>query len=665
MKKYILLCLLALIASIGCNKNDDIQSDIKPNLSQEIELEAENNTTTPIFEAGFENENDQTRTFIDESINVLWNADDEISIFYHDSFNRRYSFDGNTGDDRGSFSHSATTEAYNGSELTTNYAVYPYSKDTSIAGDGTISITLPAVQKYVPKSFGVGANAMVAITKDKDDLYLPFKNLCGYLKLKLYGDVTVKSIKLQGENKEPIAGPATITAEYGKAPSLTMGEKASSTITLDCGDGVTLGTTEESATEFWIVVPPTIFENGFNISVVEIDSGECFSMTTKTRSIERNSVLSMKAKASYVAEYTTPTSNTIWYTTTDGKAINNPTADFGSPIISNTYKNGRGAITFAEDITTIPNSAFEYESLTRVIMPNSITSIGSDAFYGCSSLTNITIPGRVTEIGSYAFSGCSSITSITIPSSVTEIGSYAFENCGGELTVNCNIPDASSSRGDYGKFYNSKFTKVTIGEGITKIGSYAFYGCSSITNINIPSSVTEIGEYAFYGCSSLACDITIPSGITKINDCTFYDCSNLTSITIPSSVTEISSYAFGGCGGELMVNCNIPDPNSSYSSDHGKFYNSKFTKVTISNGVTKLGSYAFFGCGSIISISIPSSVTEIGSYAFGYCSRITSISIGEGVTKIGSEAFIGCSSITSLNIPGSVTEIGGGGIRRL
>ena len=641
----------------GCDKNDDAQFVVEPNQSPESVQDIMSSESAPIFEAGFEDA--PTRTLIDENVKMLWSADDEISVFYHNTFNRRYRFDGETGDNSGTFSHEASSEINKGSELATNYAVYPYSKDTSIAADGTISIMLPAVQEYAQNSFGVGANTMVAVTESMDDYFLSFKNLCGYLKLKLYGDVIVKSIKLRGENNEPIAGAATITAEYGKTPTLTMDDDATSTITLDCGGGVKLGETEEMATEFWIVVPPTNFEKGFNISVEGVDGGECFSMTTKARSIERNTVLPMMAKASFVAEYTNPSPNAIWYTTTDGKAINNPNAKFGATIISNTYKDGRGVILFDNDITQIPYSAFSgNKKLSSITMPSSITEIGRYAFSGCSSTTSITIPESVTvidpfafegcggeltvncnipdmisfggfenakftkvtisegvtKIGRGAFSGCSSITSLTIPESVTEIGRGAFSGCSSITSI--TIPESVTTIGDYAFSNCSSITCITISEGVTKIGEGAFYDCSSITSISIPESVTEIGSYTFYGCSSLASDIVIPSGVTKINDYTFYGCGSITSITIPESVTEIGSYAFYGCGGELTVNCNIPDASSS---DHGAFYHANFTTVTIGEGVTKIGSYAFYACSSLMSIyCYPTTPPSLGSSVFSY-----------------------------------------------
>ena len=151
----------------------------------------------------------------------------------------------------------------------------------------------------------------------------------------------------------------------------------------------------------------------------------------------------------------------------------------------------------------------------------SVTTIGVNAFYGCSGLTSITIPSGVTSIGNGAFFNCSGLTSITIPRSVTSIGDNAFYGCSG-------------------------LTSITIPSGVTSIGNQTFHSCSGLTSIIIPSGVTSIGQYAFYGCSSLT-SIIIPSGVTSIKPNAFSFCSGLTSITIPSCVTSIGDNAFTNC----------------------------------------------------------------------------------------------------------------------
>ena len=126
---------------------------------------------------------------------------------------------------------------------------------------------------------------------------------------------------------------------------------------------------------------------------------------------------------------------------------------------------------------------------TSIVIPDSVISVGSGAFEGCSSLTSITMPDSVTSIGNSAFSGCSSLTSITIPDSVTSIGNGAFSGC-------------------------SRLTSITIPDSVTSIGNSAFWNCSSLTSINVPDSVTSIGKEAFSTCANLK-EFTCPSSFAK------------------------------------------------------------------------------------------------------------------------------------------------------
>ena len=187
------------------------------------------------------------------------------------------------------------------------------------------------------------------------------------------------------------------------------------------------------------------------------------------------------------------------------------------------------------------------ESVTYNGTTYSVTSIGNDAFYGCSGLTSVTIPNSVTSIDYEAFRDCSGLTSVTIPNSVTSIGNYAFEYC-------------------------NSLTSVTIPNSVTSIGVYAFRDCSSLTSATIPEGVTKIGDYTFDGCSSLT-SVTIPNSVTSIGSSAFSGCSGLTSISIPESVTYIGENAFKGCKlRNVLIKCATPPSISSNTFSNQTLY---------------------------------------------------------------------------------------------
>ena len=252
-------------------------------------------------------------------------------------------------------------------------------------------------------------------------------------------------------------------------------------------------------------------------------------------------------------------------------------------------KNGiSGAYTIKNGTVGVASYAFGWrDGLTSVTIPDSVTSIGLGAFYGCKRLTSVTIGDGVASIGDYAFYGCTGLTSVTIGYGVTSIGYHAFRGCTG-------------------------LTSVTMGSGVASIGWGAFYDCTGLTSVTIPNSVTSIGDNAFYRCSGLT-SVTIGSDVASIGSRAFYGCIGLTSVTIPDSVTSIGDLAFSGCTG--------------------------LTSVTIPDSVTSIGDSAFYGCTDLTSITIPDGVTSIGNYAFYGCKRLTSVTIGNGVTSIGEHAF--------------------------
>ena len=693
MKNILSIAFSLLILVSGCSQEEFVRNQDQP-------------SDCKIFTASFEQ--NESRTYIEEGNLLRWTAGDQISLFDGNALNRQYQFDGKTGDNGGTFSL-VDKPFGTGNDLNSHYAVYPYDKDITIKETGVITATMPAEQSYAENSFGLGANTMVAVTKNTDDTFLKFKNVGGYLKLQLYGDnVTIKSITLTGNNNEKLAGKATIIPVYNQNPIISMADDATKSITLNCGDGVIIASTAEAATTFWFVVPPTTFANGFEVTITDAQGNVITQSTSYEISVERNVIKPMEAFEVKKENVTTIPNYQIWYSTSDDN-IFTPSGNFGAQIVSNSYNDGKGVITFSSDVTKIESYAFSNSNLTSITLPNSITTIKSYAFGGCSSLTNIKIPNSVTTIGDHAFESCSSLTSITIPNSVTTIGERAFGYCssltniiipknvvniGNKLFTACNsltsiivedgnaiydsrencnaiietetntlisgckstiIPNTVTTIGKYAFLDCSSLKSITIPNSVTTIGAAAFYYCTSLESLTIPNSVKTIGSQAFESCSSLT-SVTIPNNVKTIERLSFAQCTSLANVTIPNGVTTIGEDAFSGCSSLI----NITIPNSVTAIEKRAFFSTSLANVTIPNNVTTIGERAFGHCSYLTSITIPNSVTTIGSYAFSNCNSLKNITIPNSITVIENYTFESCNSLTDITIPNTVTTIGMG-----
>ena len=400
----------------------------------------------------------------------------------------------------------------------------------------------------------------------------------------------------------------------------------------------------------------------------------------------------------------------------DGICYNLMDDGFKATVVAYATSKYSGNITIPESVT--------YEGNTY-----QVTSINGRAFYDCQSLSSVIIPSSVASIGDYAFLNCYRLNTITVknatPISINSNVFYTYKDAilvvpegsknayaAADTWKNFFITDKNVYKGVEidGICYDliDKATviqnttsacsgSITIPESVTYEGySYqvtaidyrAFYNCSGLTAITIPSSVTSIGSSAFYNCSGLTA-ITIPSSVTSIDSYAFEYCSKLTSIDIPSSVTSIGDYAFRGCSKLSTVTVENATP-ISISSD--VFSNRSNATLFVPNGckdayaaadfwkdfkyiIEKNSEAITFADATVkalcvenwdtngddeLSMEEAATVTSIGTVFKGN-SSITSFDELQYFTmlsSISSEAFCNCSSLTSVTIPNNVTSIG-------
>ena len=224
---------------------------------------------------------------------------------------------------------------------------------------------------------------------------------------------------------------------------------------------------------------------------------------------------------------------------------------------------GLTSITIPNSVTSIEDYAFRgCTGLTSITIPNSVTSIEDCAFSGCTGLTSINVASgnnyysdnngvlfnkKKTELIRYPEG--KSQTSYTIPNSVTSIGRYAFYGCTGLTSI--TIPNSVTSIGGSAFWYFTGLTSITIPNSVTSIGRYAFYGCTGLTSITIPNSVTSIGYRAFNGCTGLT-SITIPNSVTRIGDEAFWICTGLKDVYYTGSKDEWKAISVGSYNDNLL-----------------------------------------------------------------------------------------------------------------
>lgn len=280
-------------------------------------------------------------------------------------------------------------------------------------------------------------------------------------------------------------------------------------------------------------------------------------------------------------------------------------------------------ITFEDQIIPVVGiqdyAFYNCPELTKVIIPNSIATMGEHVFSRSTKLDIIEVDKDnnyfYSEDG-ILFSKSNEIVAVPlgksfenglyeVPTTITGIWNYAFDGC-------------------------TKISKIILPTSLEEIGHYAFGNCSNLEDINIPANITSLGNYAFYNCSKLATDFTFPKNIHEVPQGIFYNCYKLKNVKLHNSTTSIATEAFYGC--------------------------TSLTTISLPQSLTRISPKAFFGAG-LTSITIPGSIKTISSAAFA-STKLTSITINEGVQIIDQSAFSNITNpIQEVSFPESITNI--------
>ena len=453
MKKTLLWGAIASIFFVSCSKNEIVDS-----------IEPSGDFVALLAEA--------SRTELDNT-SVIWNAEDELTIFTKTEHNRQnkvktLSEDGRTA----TFGFVDYTGTSNGT-ISANYAVYPYDAQATLNGD-VISTVIASEQQYNAEKIDLSCALMAAKSESNSFAFVNAGALMRFnvSKSELIPDsYTLNSIKLSSAANN-IAGDVTIDlSAESRAVVASTGTKQ---ITLTAINQEI--TTEAKA--FYVALPAVSFADmDLTVTFTFADGEKSFALhafdllqgSIKTIAYQINDSddftgttpdSSEDFEGETPGEEPVPANNEIWYTNGSTTDATEPYSVqyFDANIVSNTY---------------------DVEKECWVIkFDDNITSIGSYAFYQRTSLTSITIPDSVTTIGGYAFSGCTAITDITIPDSVITIEDNVFEYC-------------------------NSLKSIIIPDSITLIPTGAFMGCESLISVTISNNVTSIYPMAFGNCTSL------------------------------------------------------------------------------------------------------------------------------------------------------------------
>jgi len=344
---------------------------------------------------------------------------------------------------------------------------------------------------------------------------------------------------------------------------------------------------------------------------------------------------------------------------------------FINPIYYETIMENLTTLILPSSITSVGSSAFGKSPFTSIVFPEGVQTIGEKALTFCTNLQNVSFPSSLQSIlgtSSSFFEGCTALLSVTFaePANITSLPHWLFGSSSTELQLplltSVTVPSSVTDIGDAFDYFQGTSILCDAGNSVFYSDGTALYRASDnvpvavprgITSFTIPPSLTSIPDNMFDGCTKLT-TVTVSSALISIGKRAFYNCP-ITSFIFPPSLVSIGEYAFYGTRLDSVIFTNNPNLTTL---DSRVFANVSTLQKADLSGLDTLGTYMFQSCSNLRNVIFGNSLRAITANVFSGCSNLETLTLPNSVQSIASQAFMSCYKLTSINLPENLVSLG-------